>query len=136
MSRTQRAPVDFAVVAFPHGSSPLPDALSIELASLEDAELIHIVDLVVVEKRTDGTVVAYELEDLADPGELSGLFGRLDDVLAAEDLVRLSDQVAPGSVAAIVVWENTWAEPLVGLARECGGALVAAGRIPWMPERR
>jgi hypothetical protein len=128
------APIDYVVLEFPSGSPPLPEPLSTELASLEEAELIHILDLVVVEKRSDGTVVARELEDVEDVGELRSLRGGLDDVLAAEDLVRVADAVAPGSVAAVVVWENTWAEPLVGLARECGGEVVATGRIPSLPE--
>lgn len=36
----------------------------------------------------------------------------------------------PGSSAALLVWENTWAAPLASAVRRAGGQLVANGRIP------
>ena len=38
--------------------------------------------------------------------------------------------VQPGSVAAVIVYENLWAIPFVAAAREAGGELIAGGRIP------
>jgi hypothetical protein len=35
-----------------------------------------------------------------------------------------------GAVAAVLVWENTWAAPFASAARRAGGQLVATGRIP------
>ena len=36
----------------------------------------------------------------------------------------------PGSVAGVLVWENTWAAPFASAARRSGGQLIASGRIP------
>jgi hypothetical protein len=36
----------------------------------------------------------------------------------------------PGTVAALVVYENTWAIPFVAAARNSGGELIASARIP------
>jgi hypothetical protein len=36
----------------------------------------------------------------------------------------------PGRLAALIVYENTWAVPFVAAAREAGGELVAGARIP------
>ena len=36
----------------------------------------------------------------------------------------------PGTVAALIVYENTWAAPLVAAVRGSGGELVASARIP------
>jgi hypothetical protein len=36
----------------------------------------------------------------------------------------------PGTVAALLVYENVWAIPFVAAARNSGGELIASGRIP------
>ena len=36
----------------------------------------------------------------------------------------------PGTLAALIVYENTWAIPFVAAAMESGGTLIAGGRIP------
>jgi len=36
----------------------------------------------------------------------------------------------PGTVAGVLVWENTWAAPFASAGRRCGGQLIANGRIP------
>ena len=36
----------------------------------------------------------------------------------------------PGTVAAVLVWENRWAAPVATALRRSGGQLVASGRIP------
>ena len=36
----------------------------------------------------------------------------------------------PGTAAAVLVWENTWAAPFGSAVRTSGGELLANGRIP------
>ena len=36
----------------------------------------------------------------------------------------------PGTLAALIVYENAWARPFVAAARNSGGELIASGRIP------
>ena len=36
----------------------------------------------------------------------------------------------PGSVAAVLVYENLWAAPFASAMRRAGGQLIANGRIP------
>jgi hypothetical protein len=36
----------------------------------------------------------------------------------------------PGTSAALLVFENSWAAPFVGAVRRSGGELVTSGRIP------
>jgi hypothetical protein len=38
--------------------------------------------------------------------------------------------MAPGSVGAVLVFENLWAAPFGSAVRHAGGQLVANGRIP------
>jgi hypothetical protein len=127
MRPVHAAPVDYAVLEFPLGHEPLASGLATELASLEDAELIHILELVVVHKHADRSITTVAVADL---GDLAGLVDGFRPVLTAGDIGRLTDPVGPDRMVAVVVWENTWAEPMLSLARECGGELVATGAIP------
>ena len=36
----------------------------------------------------------------------------------------------PGTVAAVIVYENTWARPFVSAAVDAGGQVIASQRIP------
>ncbi|QWZ10397.1 DUF1269 domain-containing protein [Nocardioides panacis] len=102
------------------------------LVDLVDAGTIRVLDLVFVRRELDGSTVMVEVADLDGDGELdlavfegasSGLIGD-DDVDAAAAVID------PGSSAGILVYENTWAAPLVSAVRRAGGVLVAGGRIP------
>ena len=42
----------------------------------------------------------------------------------------LAAAIEPGSSAAVLVWENSWAAPFASAVRRSGGQLVASGRIP------
>ena len=51
-------------------------------------------------------------------------------LLAESDVDEFSGVPEPGSSAAVLVWENTWAAPFGAAVRRSGGQLVASGRIP------
>jgi hypothetical protein len=91
-----------------------------------------VLDLVIVTKAEDGTVEAAELRDKDDSevGELRSLEADLSLLLALEDVERVGAELEPGSTAAVLVWENTWAGPLASAIRHSGGELIAGGRIP------
>ena len=51
-------------------------------------------------------------------------------MLALEDMERVGADLEPGSTAAVLVWENTWAGPFASSVRRSGGQLISTGRIP------
>jgi hypothetical protein len=91
-----------------------------------------VLDLLMLHKSDDGTVEAFEIDDLdeEEAGELIGLEPEIAEILAAEDVVHLAEAMENGSVAGVVVWENSWAAPFASAARRAGGQLIATGRIP------
>lgn len=126
----EMGPVDWLVVEFPSGTNSFTAEMARELAILVDTELVRILDLMIVAKNADGEVDVVEFEDLPDAGDLVALEGRLAEVLALEDVEHVAEALEPGSVAGVIVWENTWAAPFAVTARESGGQLIASGRIP------
>ncbi len=51
-------------------------------------------------------------------------------LLAEDDVEAIGAAMEPGSVAAVLIWENVWAAPFGSAVRQSGGQLVASGRIP------
>jgi Family of unknown function (DUF6325) len=123
-------PVDFLIVEFPAGATSFTGELGEALVNLVDAGTIRLIDLLVLVKGADGSVEAMEVEDLDGLGELQRLEGDLAELLAEDDVVHLAAAMDPGSVAGVLVYENTWAAPFASAARRAGGQLIANGRIP------
>ena len=123
-------PVDYLVVEFPPGVSHFTGEMAAELAKLVDAGTIRILDLLVMVKDEDGEIEGMEIEDLEQVDELRKAEAELAEILAAEDIVNLAAAMEPGTMAGVLVWENTWAAPFASAARRSGGQLIANGRIP------
>ena len=123
-------PVDYLIVEFPVGHQNFTGEGADELLRLHDAGIIRIMDILILQKAEDGTVMAQELGDLAELGELARLETELVETLAEEDVDKLAAAMAPGSVAGVLVYENVWAAPFASAMRRAGGQLIANGRIP------
>ena len=123
-------PVDWLVVEFP--GSKFNGQIAPALLDLVERDLIRVLDLLVFKKDADGTLEAFELSDLdeGEIGELRSYESELAMLLSEEDVTSLAAAIEPGSSAAVLVWENTWAAPFASAVRRSGGQLVASGRIP------
>jgi Family of unknown function (DUF6325) len=125
-------PVDYLVVAFPAGQADFSGEMASELRELMDSDTVRVLDLVLVTKDVDGSVEATELRDADDSevGQLHAAEADLAVLLAESDIDEIGQVLEPGSSAAVLVWENTWAAPFGTAVRRSGGQLVASGRIP------
>ena len=97
---------------------------------LHDAGIIRVMDLVIVGKGDDGTIMAQELGDLDNMGEFARLETELAETLAEEDVLAFGETMENGSLGAVLVYENLWAAPFASAMRRAGGQLIANGRIP------
>jgi len=125
-------PVDYVVVAFPAGQADFSGEMASELRALMDSDTVRVLDLVLVSKDVDGSVEGTELRDADDSevGQLHAAEADLAVLLAESDIDEIGQVLEPGSSAAVLVWENTWAAPFGTAVRRSGGQLVASGRIP------
>lgn len=125
-------PVDYVVVEFPADRADFSGEMARELSALTESGVVRVLDLLLLKKDLDGTVEGFELHDFG-PDEIGGLReleGELAMLLAEQDLEAIGAAIEAGSVAAVLVWENTWAGPFGSAVRRSGGQLVASGRIP------
>ncbi|HSS35519.1 MAG TPA: DUF6325 family protein [Patescibacteria group bacterium] len=129
-SLDELGPVDYLIVEFPAGAQNFTGEGAGELIRLHDAGIIRIMDILILQKGEDGTVMAQELGDLDELGELGRIEAQLAQTLAEEDVDNLAAAMDPGSIAGVLVYENLWAAPFASAMRRAGGQLIANGRIP------
>jgi hypothetical protein len=130
VSLDQLGPVDYLVVEFPAGASSFTGEMAAELRALVDSGAIRVIDVLILTKDADGTVVATELTDIGELGELQAIEAELGKLLAAEDVEHLTAAMEPERTAGVLIWENLWAAPFASAVRHSGGELIANGRIP------
>lgn len=123
-------PIDFLLIEFP--GSQFRGEIAPELARLVDQGLIRILELMVITKGQDGSVVAIDAADLDHPDLmiLAPLAANTLGVVGEDDIALAADALEPGSSAGLLVWENLWAIPTINAIRRAGGQPVASGRIP------
>ena len=123
-------PISYLVVEFP-GSKMTGEGLPI-LVDLVDRGVIRILDLVFVAKGQNGSLDVIALADVDHDGnlDLAVFEGVSSGLVSQEDLAEAAPVIAPGSSAAILIFENRWATPFIGALRRGGAQLVAAGYIP------
>jgi hypothetical protein len=122
-------PIDYIVVEWP-GKQPTGEAVP-HLVDLVDRGLIRILDLAFITKGEDGSVAALEFSEVAEQVvEMKVFEGASSGLLGDDDFAAAGEALEPGTSAALLVYENSWAGPFAAAVRRSGGQLVANGRIP------
>ncbi len=125
----EMGPIDYVLVEWP-GRQPNGEVAP-HLVELVERGLIRILDLAFIAKAEDGSVAGLELADVGgEVAELAIFEGAASGLLSDEDIAEAGGALEPGTSAALLVFENTWAAPFAGAVRRSGGQLVASGRIP------
>ncbi len=106
------APVDVVVVEFPDGELTAPGFD--RLLDLVERNVIRILDVEFVSKNAAGVQVlaVSDLPTFADV-DLSAWVGSSSGLLDADDIALVSDEIAVGSLAVVIVYENVWVLDLV-----------------------
>ena len=122
-------PIDFVLIEF--HEDRLTGGAAQALLDVVEAGIVTLYDVLVVGKAEDGSVYAIDLDDA---GEQVGSFGDLawvrSGLLTEADMRDAAGAMEAGTLAVLIVYENTWAVPFVAAARASGGEMVASGRIP------
>jgi hypothetical protein len=126
----EMGPVDYVVLEFP-GSQFTGEAWPL-LVDLVDRGIIRILDITFMKKELDGRVRGLMVADFDgdDRLDLAVFEGASSGLLDKGDLDEAGNALEPGSSAAVIVYENSWAAPLAVALRHSGAQLVAGGRIP------
>jgi uncharacterized protein DUF6325 len=122
-------PIDYVLVEWT-GKQPTGEAIP-HLVELVERGTIRILDLAFIAKGEDGSVVGLEIADLGDAvAEFAVFQGAASGLISDEDVEQAGSALEPGTSAALLIYENSWAAPFASAVRRGGGQLVASGRIP------
>ena len=125
----EMGPIDYILVEWT-GRQPTGEAMP-HLIDLVERGLIRILDLAFIAKGEDGSVVGLEIADLGDAVADFAVFeGAASGLLGDDDIEEAGQALEPGTSAALLVYENSWAAPFASAVRRSGGQLVARGRLP------
>jgi uncharacterized protein DUF6325 len=129
MSETdiELGPIDYIVVEWPADRQPDGSAFP-HLIDLVDRGIVRILDFAVITVGEDGSVAGLDLNALDE--SLTVFDGAASGLLNDDDYAEAAGVLEPGSTAALLVYENTWAAPFATALRKNGARLVANGRIP------
>lgn len=118
-------PIDYLLIEFP--ADRLTGRVVPAVADLVESGTIRLYDVMVISKAQDGSVEAMALDGVTG---FEYFASASTGLLRDDDLRSAAEALEPGTVAALLVYENTWAAPFVAAARDSGGEVVASGRIP------
>lgn len=121
-------PVDYFLVGFPPGA-PLDGGALAQMAALVDAGVIEVLDALVIRKDADGTISGINLAEMGPVADVVAFEGVRPGLLGDDDMAIAAEEMPPGSVAAFVLYENTWARGFITAVHERGGVFLGSGRI-------
>jgi hypothetical protein len=113
------------VVEFPADRAKFSGEMASELSALVNRGVVRVLDMLFLKKELDGSVEGFESHEFGDDelGELRAAETELAMLLAAEDVESIGAALEPGTIAAVLVWENAWAAPFASAVRRSGGQL-------------
>jgi hypothetical protein len=123
-------PVELLVLKFPDERISRP--LSASLQDLVNSGLIRVIDIVFAKKSTDDGVQVTEFHELEDDeyAALDGVIEEVAGLINNDDVDRLTGSMEPGSSAAIMLFEHSWAKRFADEVTAAHGEVVLAERIP------
>lgn len=123
------APVDYLVLEF-KDYQPTGEGMAV-LLDLVDRGIVRILDLQVIKRNDDGTIVGLTAEDINALGvhSMDLFIGASSGMFSQDDFDTVGAVLAPGSLAVAILYENTWAIPFVTAVMKHGGEVVASGRV-------
>lgn len=146
-------PVQLLVISFDR-TDTFQGQIRRELVDLYGRGIIRVIDALMIAKEQDGTVVGFEYSQLTDEerAEVGGVIGALIGLggsnvasaaeasergayafahreygMSRSDIEEVINGLLPGTAAALLLVEHTWALKLRDAVREVGGHLVAQG---------
>jgi hypothetical protein len=123
-------PIEFLALKFP-GNEFRGEILP-ALTDLIEANTIRIVDLLFVQKATNGAVRVIEVADLGqdDYAAFDQVVSNVSGLLGNEDAQMVANALEPNSSAALMLFENVWATRFVDAVANANGEVIMSERIP------
>jgi uncharacterized membrane protein len=121
-------PVELYFVAL-EDERPSPGVVK-ALTDLLDGGLVRLVDFLIVSKSEDGEVTVVEVVDEAEAYGFGGVDIAAAGLVGDEDVEELAELIEPGTSAAVVALELSYARSLASALAASGSVVLRTERIP------
>lgn len=123
-------PLEYVVIEFE--GNHLTGEIVPELHRLRDLGIVRVVDLLLIQKDTQGNVSARELSDLSEEEAKPywPIAGEVLDLLSEADVETAAADLPLNSSGAIALLEHTWATHLQETIRNAQGRVLSGGLLP------
>ena len=124
-----RGPVDFVLIEFQ--GNRLTGGAAEAMLDLVDRGIVSVYDIMVVGKDAAGATYRAEMSRVnsAQLGSFTELAWARSGLLSEDDVAQAAEAMEPGTLAVLIVYENTWAIPFIAAAGRSGGQLIASARL-------
>lgn len=121
-------PVELLVITYP-GEQADP-AVVVALSDAVARGYLTILDLVYLSRTANGDLRVIDVDESLDDVGFGTLPVRGQALLSEDDLDVAREVLEPGSSAAVIVFEHSWARRIAGAVEDAGGEVALHVRIP------
>ena len=101
-----------------------------ELERLKEAGIIRLIDLLVISREDDGSVLITDYDEISDEYGFEDIELAAIGLVAEEDAQEFAQGIPPGTSGALLAIELLWAKNLASKFAASGGIVLQTERIP------
>jgi hypothetical protein len=122
-------PLEYALVVFPVNN--FSGQIVPELLDLAQRDIVRFVDIIFIQKDSDGSVRTVELNDLDEASykQFVPIGEHVSSLFTETDLELAANKLPPNSSAVLFLWENLWKDNIRRAVKASGGILAESGLI-------
>ena len=121
-------PVELVVLTF-LGERPDPDVVG-AVAKVVSQGYVTVLDLVFISRLQDGQIRITDVDENLDETGFGSLEIKAQTLVNEDDMEVIRDSLEPGTSAAIIVYEESWARGVASAVRKAGGEVALHVQVP------
>jgi len=121
-------PVELVVLTFP-GERADPDVVG-AVAKVVSQGYVTVLDLVFISRLQDGQIRITDVDENLDDLGFGSLEIKAQTLVNQDDMEVIRDSLEPGTSAAIIVYEESWARGVASAVRKAGGEVALHVQVP------
>lgn len=123
------APVELLVIEFPRGQ--ISGAGFATMTDLIERGIITVLDLEFVRRTDDGEIQLIDIAEAVGDADqnLGYLIGASSGLLDLDDITAVGEEIEPGSIAGVLLFEHIWIVPMVDAIQAGGARVVTSARV-------
>jgi hypothetical protein len=123
-------PLEYTVIGFQKGT--FDGSIAREIGKVVDQDIIRIVDIVFIDRDSQGNAAIVEIDASEDPAfeSFAPILQNRMGLFTPEDVESIAESLPPETSALAILFEHRWAEDVKDAIANAGGFLVARAVIP------